>query len=333
MEKKLSARARALKVYEILSNETDEDNPIGTTALLNKLKECGMPCERKALYKLIDSLNESGFEVLCKREISNMYYIVNRNFDMAELRILVDAVKFANFITPNKSKELIEKISALAGSNKSKVLRKSTNFDTIKQKNEHIYYNIATIDEGILARKQISFMYFDYDENGKPEYRKNGERYIVNPLSLMFNDNNYYLICYNDKYLNISSYRVDRMNKVLVENKKITKAECADKFNMAEYRKTAFSMMSGDIEKISLEFEKELIDLVRDKFGTDIKMTYAGENKYKVQVNAVISNTFFGWCTTMGTRLKIRYPQSVADRYMEYLKEIFYGEKYKYKMD
>lgn len=240
-----SQRIRALKVYEMLCQETDEDNPLGTSLIISKLKSCGIECDRKTLYKDIKALNDYGFEVMCTRGQSNQYYVVSRKFDIPELRILIDAVQAASFITPSKTKELIDKIASLGGSSRGKVLKNTTAFNTVKQKNEGIYYNVAALDEGIIAKRQVSFGYFNYDDMGKRIHRKDGERYIVNPIALVFNDNNYYLVCYNDKYQNISNYRVDRMENVCVEESKITKSECTEGFNLAEYRKQTFSMYAG----------------------------------------------------------------------------------------
>lgn len=322
MSNEQSQRIRALKVYEILCQETDEDNPLGTTLLISKLKLSGIECDRKTLYKDIKALNDHGFEVMCTRGQSNQYYVVSRKFDIPELRILIDAVQAASFITPGKTKELIDKIASLGGSSRGKVLKNTTAFSTVKQKNEGIYYNVASLDEGIIAKRQVSFAYFDYNDIGKRIYRKEGERYIVNPIALVFNDNNYYLVCYNDKYQNISNYRVDRMEDVRVEETKITESECTDGFNLAEYRKQTFSMYSGELTKIEIAFDKSLTDVICDKFGSDVRIACVADDWCKVAVKVVPSSVFFGWCCSFKSRLAIISPKNVVEEYKAHLAEV-----------
>jgi predicted DNA-binding transcriptional regulator YafY len=313
---------RALKVYEILCQDSDEEHPLTTATLISKLAHDGIECNRKTLYTDIKALNDLGFEVLCRREQSNVYYVVSRQFDVPELRILIDAVQAASFITPNKSKELIDKIAALGGSNRSKVLKKTTAFNTVKMKNEGIYYNVASLDDAIIAKHQASFQYFDYNELGKRVLRKEGERYVVNPIALVFNENNYYLVCYNDKYQNISNYRVDRMTDVRVEGIKITKAECADNFSLSEYRKQAFSMFAGEQSKVQIQFDKSLTDVIIDKFGDDVSIRCVGEVARLVSVSVILSPVFFGWCSSFGNKLRLVAPAEVKKQYADYIKWI-----------
>lgn len=315
-------RVRALKIYEMLCHDSDEENPMSTATILAKLAKNDIECNRKTLYKDIKALNDFGFEVLTRREQSNVYYVVNRQFDVPELRILIDAVQAASFITPNKSKELIDKIAGLGGSNRGKVLKKSTAFNTVKLKNEGIYYNVTSLDDAIISRHQTSFQYFDYDENGKRVLRKEGERYVVNPIALVFNENNYYLVCYNDKYQNISNYRVDRMTDVRVEGTKITKAECAENFSLSEYRKQTFSMFAGEKKRVQIQFEKSLMDVIIDRFGDDVSIRCVGDVARLVSVNVIVSPMFFGWCSSFGDKLKLVAPEEIKEQYATYIKDI-----------
>ncbi|NCA92493.1 transcriptional regulator [bacterium] len=315
-------RVRALKIYEMLCQDSDEDNPLSTSAIIAKLAHDGIECNRKTLYKDIKALNDFGFEVLSRREQSNVYYVVSRQFDVPELRILIDAVQAASFITPGKSRELIDKIAGLGGSNRGKVLKNSTAFNTVKMKNEGIYYNVASLDEAIIAKHQASFQYFDYNELGKRILRKEGERYIVNPIALVFNENNYYLVCYNDKYQNISNYRVDRMTDVRVEGTKITKAECAEHFSFSEYRKQAFSMFAGKPIKVQIQFDQSLTDVIIDRFGDDVSMRRVGVSAMCVSVSVIPSQMFFGWCSSFGDKLRLMAPADTVQKYAEYIKSI-----------
>jgi predicted DNA-binding transcriptional regulator YafY len=315
-------RVRALKIYEMLCQDSDEDHPLATARIIARLANDGIECNRKTLYKDIKALNDFGFEVLSRREQSNVYYVVSRRFDVPELRILIDAVQAASFITPNKSKVLIDKIAGLGGSNRGKVLKNSTAFNTVKLKNEGIYYNVASLDDAIIAKHQVSFQYFDYNEQSKRVLRKDGERYIVNPIALVFNENNYYLVCYNDKYQNKSNYRVDRMIDVRVEETKITKADCADNFSFSEYRKQALSMFAGKTKKVQIQFDKSLMDVIIDRFGDDVSIRCVGDTLRSVNVSVIVSPMFFGWCSSFGDKLKLVAPAEIKKEYADYIKAI-----------
>lgn len=225
----------------------------------------------------------------------------------------------ASFITNKKTKALIKKIANLGGNNRGNILKNTTAINTIKQKNEGIYYNVATLDEGIIAGYQVSFAYFDYNDIGKRVYRKDAERYIVNPVALIFNSNNYYLVCYNDKYQNISNYRVDRMEGVQLEETKITKSRCTEGFCLAEYRKQIFSMFSGELTKVDIAFDKTLIDVMYDKFGCDLYIVCTADDWCRISVKVIISPVFFGWCCALGNKIKILSPESVIAEYKNHL--------------
>lgn len=164
MKPEKAFRIRLVKILEILRQDTDEDNPMPTNTLIKKLAEQGIECDRRTLYRDIQVLNDYGYEVLRTRAISNEYYIVDRSFDIPELRILLDAVQAASFITPKKTEVLIDKIADLAGSHRAEVLKKNImRFNITKHTNEAIYYNVNEIERAIMEGKKVSFFYFDYN--------------------------------------------------------------------------------------------------------------------------------------------------------------------------
>jgi predicted DNA-binding transcriptional regulator YafY len=249
------------------------------------LKERGIHCDRRTLYSDIDMLETCGYQIIKIRAKSNKYYIVNSDFDIPELKILIDAVHAASFITEKKSRELIDKIAALAGGHRAELLKQDmVCFDTVKHTNEKIFYYIDAINNCILKKKQVSFLYFDYGVNGERIYRKDEKRYVVNPISLVFSADNYYLVCYSDKYQNISNYRVDRMDDVREEAADITDAPCKYQYDKNKFRKQAFSMFTGELTEVTLVADNELTNVIIDKFGEKIKMTPCGGNCFKINV-------------------------------------------------
>ncbi|MFW5779838.1 MAG: helix-turn-helix transcriptional regulator [Bacillota bacterium] len=316
-------KIKLVKILEILRKYSDEDNPLSTNELIQKLYNEGIRAERKAIYDDIRLLNKFGYEILCRRYRSNYYYIVDRNFQIPELKILLDAVQAAAFITEKKTKELALKIANLAGDNKAKLLKENiVLFNTIKHSNEYIYYNVDVIDRCILKRKKVSFLYFDYGLDCKRIYRKEKERYIVNPVALVFSEDNYYLVCYNDKYKNLSNYRVDRMEKVEEQNQDIIEANCVKDFNIHKHKKQVFSMFAGELTHVQMLAHNELIDVIVDKFGEKVGMKVFDEEHVLLSVDVQISPTFFAWCFTFGQKLRIISPQSVVDEMKSRAKEI-----------
>ena len=191
-------KIKLLKLMELLKQETDELHPFSTSEICSRLGAMGISCERRTLAKDIALLNEQGFEVMwCKVGKEKGYYIEDRSFSVPELKILIDAVQAANFITEKKSVELIDKISALGGSHRADILKNNlVCFNTCKHSNEMIYYSVGYLEEAIQQQNKVLFRYFDLDENGEKVYRRDGHRYVVEPVALVFYEDNYYVVVY-----------------------------------------------------------------------------------------------------------------------------------------
>lgn len=317
MGKENFQKIKLLKLWDILSRESDAEHPLDTITIIKKLNDKGILCDRKTLYNDIDELNKHGYEVIQKRSKRNLYYVKKSDFSLPELRILIDAVEAANFISQEKTDKLVEKIADLGGSYRSDTLKNGVYFDTQKYNNESVYNNIAKLDEAINSDKKVSFKYFDYDECGNIVFRKEGSKYEVNPVALIFNNDCYYLACYSDKYKNLSNYRVDRIDGVVVEQESIVPADCAKDFDIGEYRRKAFSMFTGEETEIEIEFDKSLIDVMMDKFGVSVIMKKTAENKCRLKAKIQISPVFFGWCATLGDKLKLVSPQKVVRQFIQ----------------
>ena len=322
MAKGNNQKIKILKIYEILSMYSDEQKPITTTEIIERLNKEGIDCKRKALYDDIKTLNEFGYEVLQERKKQNEYFVVDRKFDLPELKFLIDAVECSNFITEKKSKQLIEKIANLSGSFKGELLTHDIIYQNdLKRTNEKIYYTIDAIEEAINNQKQIEFKYFDTDILGNKVYRKNGKIYTINPVKLTISDNKYYLICYDNKHNSLSSYRVDRIDDIVVTNKDKIVKECENDKNVKEYLKGLFSMYNGTKETIDLKVKKDvrLIEVINDQFGKNKAFINEDDSYYYIRVDVVISNTFFAWLTTFSGDIVIDFPSNVKKQYIKFL--------------
>lgn len=314
---------RLLKLWELLRKNTDEQHPISTNDLLDLLKQEGIDLERKTLYKDIKTLNQYGYEVICIKSKSNLYYTEDRDFELAELKILIDAVQSANFITEKKTALLIDKLSANAGKNKAATLKRTViSYETTKHTNESIFYNVDSLTNGILNSKKVSFLYFDYNQNKKRVLRKNGERYVLTPIHLIFSNDNYYLIAYSEKHDSFVNFRVDRMKDVIIANEPAAKNDKIADFDLGKYKKSMFSLFSGEPAEVELIIHNSLINVILDKFGEETELRFLDKDHIKVKLNVVISPTFFAWCFNFSDRLKVIAPAKIVNQVNEYLIKI-----------
>lgn len=317
-------KIKLLALYDFLCRETDENNPLSTAEIIERLKFDGIAVERKALINDIKVLNEWGYEVQSFKKKSFYYYVGYRKFDTAELRVLMDAVQAARFINENKTVELCEKIAELAGKNNAEILNKTVVYNnTVKHDNKNLFYTVDVISRAIDQKIKISFEYFNYDVNKKKVYRKERARYIVNPLALVLSGNNYYLVCYNDKYKNLSNYRIDRIENAATENDKITPVKEFENFSVNEYCKQTFSMFMGELFTVELEADNDMIDEILDRFGKDVDVTYKQKSYFRIKVAVRVSPPFFAWIVQFQGRIKIKSPQSVKDELNKFISNTY----------
>lgn len=310
-------KIKLLKLLELLRKHTDELHPMTTSQICTALSDMDIPCDRRTLTQDVATLNELDYEIMATSVgHEKAYYIEDRNFSVPELKILIDAVHASSFITDKKSEELIEKIAALGGIHRADVLKRNmVCFNTRKHRNEKILYSIDTLEEAILSQKKIIFLYFDLNENGERVYRRGGHHYVVEPIALVFNEDNYYLTCYSSRHGSTSNYRVDRMDAV-----QIIDEPCCDKAvtlrdEVAAYTEQAFKMFGGQQEDIVLEFDRSLIGVVYDKFGENTKMIPSGENKCIATVKVRISPVFWGWLFQFAGEMSLLSPKELAEAY------------------
>lgn len=309
-------KVKILKLLELLRQNTDEEHPMTTNAIIDNLASMGIPCDRRTVSQDVATLNDLGYEVMSTMVSHEKgYYIEDRSFSVPELKILIDAVHASSFITEKKSQELITKLAALAGSHRGEVLTRSmVAFNTRKHSNEHIFYNVDHLEDAILRQKKILFRYFDLDENGQRIYRRDGHRYVVEPVALVFNEDNYYLTCYSSRHNSTSNYRVDRMDNVEVLDESCGEEAIQLRNQVAEYTEQAFKMYGGEQTDVVLEFKRNLIGAVYDRFGEDTRMIAAGD-RYIATVRVRLSPVFWGWVFQFAGEMTILSPAHVVESY------------------
>ena len=253
--------------------------------------------------------------IVCDKIRSNNYFVASRDFELPELKLLVDAVQSSRFITHKKSEELIKKIEKLASIHEAKELHRQVFVaDRIKTMNEKIYYNVDVIHKAIQENKQVQFKYFEYTIDKKMQFRRNGETYTASPYALTWADDYYYLIAYYERYNDISHFRVDRITDIELSKKNRYLPEHLKNLNVADYSKKIFNMFSGDKETVQLQFDNSLINVVIDRFGKDVFINKKNEDSFHIIVEVVVSDTFLGWLFMFGDKVKIIAPEQIKER-------------------
>lgn len=312
-------KIKLLKLYELLRQETDEQHPMTTMTIIERLSRMSISCERRTLAKDMAILNEQGYEVMFRwigKEKG--YYVEDRSFSIPELKILIDAVQAASFITDKKTSELIEKIADLGGGHRADILKSNmVCFNTRKHSNESIYYNVGFLEDAIQQRKKVIFYYFDLNEHGEKVYRRDGHHYVVEPVGLVFNEDNYYLMVYSARHDGTANYRVDRMEKVEIIDEPVCEKALQLRETVDCFTEQAFKMYGGQPVDVTLQFDHKLIGVVYDKFGEDTKMIRLNSDTCVATVKVQISPTFWGWIFQFGKQMRITSPDEVIKDYEE----------------
>lgn len=330
-----STKIKLIKLYEILRTEADEDNPISRSDLCKKVNDQGIPCHIRTISRDIATLIECGYEVSSfMKDHEKYYYVPERDFSIPELKIMIDAIQAASFVTEKKTAELIDRIAALGGSYRADLLKRHmAYFNSRKHSNESILYNVDGIEEAIQKRKKIAFNYFHLNEKAERVYvtTSNGDkkRYYVEPVALILNEDNYYLMAYSSRHPDkTASYRIDRMDHIEAVEESFLSDEAIAKIDgVAEFTEQAFKMFSGELEDVVIQFSKDLIGPVFDKFGEGTPMMAVNDTTCAATVHIQVSPTFFGWLAQFGNKMHIISPANVIEQYKEHISKIFGQEE------
>lgn len=320
-----------LKLWEFLHNETDEEHPISRKKLAERLGGRGVPCHVRTISRGVETLIELGYEVESfMRDHERFYYMPDKGFETAELKIMMDAVHGANFVTERKTERIIDKIASLGGSHRRELMKRSRyDFNARKHSNESILYSVDAIESALEKKKKISFNYFYLNERHERVYtqRENGDMklYTVDPIAFVISDDNYYLIAYNERYPDsTANYRVDRMSGVeVVEGSELSAKAIAMAKIVNEYTRQTFKMQPGDLTKVTLQFKRELLGPVYDQFGEKTKVRVVDDDTLSISVRLRVSKTFFGWLAQFDSRMQIVEPEHVREKYRDHIAAIF----------
>ena len=328
MPAKHKQKLKLLYLMKLFMEESDEESPLTMEAIISRLAAQGIEAERRSIYEDVRLLQDFGFDVIGEKRRRYVYYLANRDFELAELKLLVDTVSASRFVTGRKSQQLIRKLSSLTSRRLAGQLRRQVYVaGRAKTFNESIYYNVDAVHRGINDDRQISFKYYDYDLGKKQVLRRQGERYQVSPYILSWDSENYYMVAYHERYARLSHFRVDKMTDVRVEAEKRRELE-AD-LDPAAYCQSVFGMFSGVESQVKVRFTADLIGVVVDRFGKDVpvaKESGSGSSAdsgdcFVATLKVAVSPVFFSWLAQFGTRAQILAPAPVRANMASFLRK------------
>ena len=320
MAKGANQKSKLLVLYQLLLERTDEENPLTTQQIIDHLEQNGIGAERKSIYADMETLREMGVDIQSRKGRGAGWFIGERDFQLAELKLLMDAVQSSRFITQRKSDALIRKLEGLASKPQARQLQRQVYVSgRIKTMNESIYYNVDKLHGAIAARKVITFKYFDYNMKKEKVFRQEGRRYTVTPFGLIWDSENYYLAAFDHNKGQLRHYRVDKMWEIALSPLPRQGEREFEAFNPADYTSKHFGMYRGEEVNVKLRGRANMVNVVLDRFGQELILIPDGEEHFTVTLPVVVSPQFFGWLFGLDGGLEIVHPRSVVEGYREHL--------------
>lgn len=304
-------------LMKIMLEKTDDEHSLTMPQIMEELEKYDVTAERKSIYTDFQDMTEKfGVEIIKEQIGRETYYHVGaREFELAEVKLLIDAIQSSKFITQTKSRELITKIKSFVSEHQAKQLQRQVYInDRVKTMNESVYYNVDDIHTAINQNKKIRFKYFKWDINTKLVPRHNGDWFIVSPWALTWDDENYYMVAFDDLDSKIKHYRVDKMMHISIEEEKRSGRDVFRNFDMAEYSKATFGMYQGQKAKVKIQFANYMCGVFIDRFGKDISFRPIDDEHSELHVDVNVSPQFFGWIFSLGKDVKVIGPSEVVER-------------------
>ena len=323
MAKLFGQKTKLIYILRILERFTDENHSITTAQIIEKLNELEISADRKTLYSDISTLRELGYDIGQEpTRNGGGWKLISRDFELPELKLLVDAIQSSKFITGKKSRDLIKKLGSLTSKYDAAKLNRQVHVSgRIKSENESIFYIVDMIQSAIQENHPILFTYLVWNTR-KELVSKGREKRVISPWALIWKDENYYLIGYDDDASQIKHFRVDKMSNVSILPDKRKGSKEFSKIDLTTYSDTTFGMMGGETQAVTFEFPESLVGVVIDRFGKDIAITKCSEGRFRVRTNVVVSGQLYGWLCGLGPECSIHAPDNVRDDYIKWLRSI-----------
>ena len=303
-------------LMKIMQEKTDDEHSLTMPQIMEELEKYDVTAERKSIYTdFQDMTDKFGIEII-KEQIGRetYYHVGSREFELAEVKLLIDAIQSSKFITQTKSRELITKIKSFVSEHQAKQLQRQVYINyRVKTMNESVYYNVDDIHTAINQNKKIRFKYYKWDINKKLVPRHNGDWFVVSPWALTWDDENYYMVAFDNLDHKIKHYRVDKMMRISIEEEQRNGKEAFKNFDMAEYSKATFGMYQGQKTKVKIRLANYMRCAFIDRFGKDITFRPVDNEHSELHVDVNVSPQFFGWIFSLGKDVKVVGPEEVVE--------------------
>ncbi len=324
----MATKSRVLFLLKLLQQKSDESQPLTTAQVRKALADEGYPVSIKTIRDDIEILRESGYDIAVTESsgLTTTYSYVDREFEVPELQILIDAVSSSQLITKEKSRKLIKKLASMAGPTcRDELQPRVLVAENRKAQNTQILFILQKIREGIRTDRKISFKYYNYNLNKERIPRHDGEIYVISPYATIWKDDRYYLVGFSDKRDKVVSFRIDRM-----ETPNITRqwrVPVPLEFDVKNYSEKITKMFDGPEEEVVLRCKNEMIDQVIDKFGKDVAIRIVDDNHFEVKETVAVSGTFYGWLFQYVGQIALMSPQHILNEYTARAREIVNGNQ------
>ena len=324
MSKGSNQKLKLSYLTKIMLAKTDDEHALTMPQIIEELEKYDVTAERKSIYSdFADMTDKLGIEIIKEQIGRETYYHVGaREFELAEVKLLIDAIQSSKFITQTKSRELITKIKCFVSEHQAKQLQRQVYInDRVKTMNESVYYNVDFIHTAINQNKKIRFKYFKWDISKKLVPRHNGDWFVASPWALTWDDENYYMVAFDGLDQKIKHYRVDKMMRISIEDEKRDGKEEFKNFDMVEYSKATFGMYQGQKTKVKILFSNYMCGVFIDRFGKDISFRPIDEEHSELHVDVNVSPQFYGWIFSLGKDVRVVGPDEVVEQMREAAKE------------
>jgi len=314
MAKSSNQKLKLLYLARIFYEETDEENALDLKAIRSRLSSLDIPADRKTLYQDFEALRSFGMDIIAEvRGRNTVYYLGSRTFELPELKLLVDSVQSARFITERKSAQLIKKLETLTSQGQARQLQRQVLISgRIKTMNESIYYTVDQLHTAIRAGRQIEFQYFSWNTKKEPEPRHGGKPYRVSPWALLWNDEYYYLVAFDSEDRIIKHFRVDKLLHIEMTDRPREGKDAFEEAQLARYSARLFRMFGGEVQTVTLECRNDMANILIDRFGHDIRMVPRDDAHFTARVDVAVSLQFLSWVMALGDGVTITGPEPVV---------------------
>ncbi len=330
MAKGTNQKLKLSYLAKILLEQTDEEHSLTMSQIVNELETMEVTAERKSIYTDIQVLKDKLDIDVVSEKIGKetFYHVASREFEVAEVKLLIDAIQSSKFITDRKSKALIKKIKGLVSEHQGKELQRQIILsDRVKSMNESVYYNVDDLTNAINHNKKIKFKYYKWDVNKELIPRHNGEFFVVSPWALTWDDENYYLIAFDDISKTMKNYRVDKMMKLAELDEMCDGKEEFKNFDISKFSRTRFGMYNGDTRRVHIQMPNSMCGVFIDRFGKDVDLRKVDDEHVEAVVDVAISYQFFGWIFALGKDVKVTGPADIVEQMRVAARE--FAENYK----